>query len=156
MQKALDPPWLAAASRYSAVPLRLAVGIIFLAHGCQKIFGAFGGGGLAATQQAFETFLGIPAPLAVLASFTEFLGGALLIAGLLTRISALGLAAVMTVALFKVHWVHGFFLNWYGLPGQGHGIEYNLTLLGACLSLALSGAGAWSLDGKIKSTSNAG
>ena len=94
----------------------------------------------------FDDLLGIPAFLTVIATLMEFLGGILLAAGLATRIAASGLAVVMLVAIFKVHWPNGFFLNWFALPGLGHGIEYNLALLGGCLSLLLGGAGSLAID----------
>jgi uncharacterized membrane protein YphA (DoxX/SURF4 family) len=54
----------------------------------------------------------------------------------------------MGVAVWKVHAVNGFFLNWANTPGQGHGIEFNLVLIGALAALMLSGPGAFSIDGR--------
>lgn len=131
---------------FSMLPLRLAVGTIFFAHGSQKLFGWFGGLGWSATIQTFREGLGIPAVLAAISIFTEFFGGIFVALGLFTRTSALLLAMVMAVAIVKVHWPHGFFLNWFSLPTHGHGIEYSLALLGACLTLAATGAKRPSLD----------
>src|SRR4028118_221554 len=94
------------------VLLRLALGVIFLAHGSQKLFGWFGGNGFAATLDYFGAKLGIPAPLAALAILTEVAGGLAVILGVFTRTAALGLAVTMIVAAAKVHLANGFFMNW--------------------------------------------
>lgn len=134
---------------YGPAALRLAVGAIFVAHGAQKLFGVWGGGGLEGTA-AFFTQIGLaPAlPLAALVGVVELIGGLLLIVGALTLFAALALAFTMAVAIWKVHLANGFFLNWNLTPGQGHGYEFNLVLLGALLSLMLSGPGAFSVDGR--------
>ncbi|HEY4717299.1 MAG TPA: DoxX family protein [bacterium] len=134
-------------SGYGLLPLRIAVGIIFIAHGAQKLFPVLGGGGLAMTIQNFQQYLGIPAFLTVVVALTEFLGGIALIAGALTRLASLGLFLNMVVATYLVHWNNGLFLNWYcNPPTQGHGIEYNLVLIGATLALFISGAGKCAVD----------
>jgi putative oxidoreductase len=127
--------------------LRVAVGIVFLAHGAQKLFGAFGGGGLAGTA-AYFTFLQLtPAyPLAVLWAVLEFGCGALLFLGAWTRWAAIPLAIGMAVAVWRVHLPNGFFMNWALAPGIGHGYEMNLVLIGACVCLSLTGAGELSVD----------
>jgi putative oxidoreductase len=132
---------------YGPAVLRLAVGSIFVAHGAQKLFGVWGGGGLAGTA-AFFAKLGLtPAyALAILAGLVEFAGGIMLILGAVTFVAALGLAIDMAVAVWKVHLVNGFFLNWNMVPGQGHGYEFNLALAGALVALMLTGPGALSLD----------
>jgi putative oxidoreductase len=66
--------------------------------------------------------------------------------GFLTRLSALGIASVMAMAMYKVHAVNGFFLNMPCLPDKGHGIEFNLALMGMALALVFTGGGAWSVD----------
>jgi putative oxidoreductase len=127
--------------------LRAAVGAVFVAHGAQKLFGVGGGGGPSGTA-AFFAQLGLtPAyPLALFVGLIELLGGLLLIAGAFTMVSAALLAANMLVAVWKVHVANGFFLNWTNAPGQGHGYEFNLVLLGALAALMLSGPGALSVD----------
>ncbi len=128
------------------LPLRLAVGAIFFAHGSQKLLGWFGGLGLTGTIRTYRDGLEIPAFFTLIATFAEFFGGIFITLGFLTRISALLLSAVMLVAIFKIHWVHGFFLNWFSMPLKGHGVEYSLSLLGACLTLAAAGPKRPSLD----------
>lgn len=134
---------------YGPAVLRLAVGAVFVAHGAQKLFGVWGGGGLQGTA-AFFSQLGLtPAfPLAVLVGLVEFVGGLMLVAGALTLFAAAALAVNMCVAIWKVHFVNGFFLNWSLVPGQGHGYEFNIALIGALVSLMLTGPGAFSVDGQ--------
>jgi putative oxidoreductase len=126
--------------------LRVPLGIIFIAHGSQKLLGLFGGHGLTATFRTFEEKMGIPPVFTFLAIIAEFGGGIGVLLGFLTRLSGLGIAAVMAVAIWKVHLVNGFFMNWFLTPGKGHGIEYNLALLGMALALAFRGGGPWSVD----------
>ena len=126
--------------------IRLALGSIFMAHGAQKLFGAFGGPGFTQTLQQFHQSLGIPMPLTFLAMITEFFGGFAVLTGCLTRLAALGLAAVMVVAIIKVHWVNGFFLNLACAPGVGQGFEFDLALLAMALALVASGSGNASID----------
>ena len=92
-----------------------------------------------------ESNCDIPAPLALLSVAAEFLGGLGLIVGFLSRIAALGIAAVMIVALIAVHGKFGFFMNWYG-EKKGHGIEYHILVLALALTVMIKGAGAFSLD----------
>ena len=124
------------------IPLRLGVGIVMAAHGAQKLFGWFGGYGLEGTGKFFAENLGLePGVLmAGLAGGTEFVGGILLLLGLLTRVSGLALAGTMAVAIFTAH-PDAFFAS-------NGGMEYPLTLLLASLTLAIGGGGAFSLDRK--------
>ena len=127
--------------------LRVAVGIVFLAHGAQKLFGVFGGGGLAVTTAYFESLQLLPAyPLALLWAIVEFACGVLVFLGAWTRWSAIPLAVGMAVAVWKVHTPNGFFINWGLTPGIGHGYEMNLVLIAACVCLSLAGAGELSVD----------
>ncbi len=132
----------------SLAPLvvRLPLGLIFMAHGSQKLFGLFGGPGVSATLRSFEEKMGIPPILTILAMIAEFGGGLGVLIGCLTRLSALGIACTMAVAIYKVHLVNGFFLNLSCQPGRGNGIEYALALLGMALSLVFSGGGRWGVD----------
>ena len=120
--------------------LRLVLGVIFVAHGAQKLFGSFGGPGLKGTA-GFLKQLGIkpPYPMAVLAALAEFIGGILVAVGFLTPLAALALIAVMVVAVLTVHLKNGFF-------AQNGGYEFNLALAGMALALLLAGAGTLSLD----------
>jgi putative oxidoreductase len=125
--------------------VRVVLGIVFFAHGAQMALGWFGGAGLQSTVRTFRENLHIPAPLALLSVAAEFLGGLGLIVGLLSRVAAFGIAAVMSVALLVVHWKFGFFMNWFG-EKQGHGIEYHVLVLVLAFTVMIKGAGAVSLD----------
>lgn len=127
--------------------LRLAVGAIFAAHGAQKLFGIWGGGGPSGTAAFFNQLGLTPAyPLAVFVGLVELLGGLLLIAGAFTPIVSAVLMLDMLVAVWTVHLPYGFFLNWTSAPGQGHGYEFNLVLIAALVALMLMGAGSLSVD----------
>jgi putative oxidoreductase len=130
---------------WSHLVVRLILGVIFFAHGAQKVFGWFGGRGLAETIAGFRQ-MGIPPAATVAASFIECFGGLALIVGFLVRPAALGLIVVMLVAISKVHARHGFFLNWSVAPGKGHGWEFNLALIAMALSLLIGGGGMLSVD----------
>ena len=128
---------------YGLTVLRIFVGIIFAAHGSQKLFGWFGGGGLAGTAQWMESIGLAPGTLmAVLAGGTEFLGGLALIVGLLARPAALGLSFTLLVAIFSVHIHNGLFM-------ANNGYEFALALLGGTLAVLFEGAGRLSLDRAI-------
>jgi putative oxidoreductase len=126
--------------------VRVVLGVIFFAHGAQKVFGWFGGPGLRGVIGYFRQSLGIPAPLTVLAALTELLGGVAMIVGFLVRPAAVGLVLVMLVAIAKVHRPNGFFLNWGLEPGKGHGYEMNLALIAMALAVLVGGAGILSID----------
>jgi putative oxidoreductase len=131
---------LAADNGAGALALRIPVGIVFAAHGAQKLLGWFGGYGLEGTGQFFASIGLQPGYLmALLAGLAEFLGGLALILGVLVRPAAAALAFAMLIAVFAVHWSKGFFLD------KG-GYEYALALFAASLSLLISGAGRFSLD----------
>lgn len=130
-------------SSWSRLVLRVPVGIIFAAHGGQKLFGWFGGYGLEGTGQWMASIGLHPGYLmALLAGSAEFFGGLALIMGLLVRPAAAALAFNMTVAIVHVHLHNGLFLT-------GNGYEYALALLAVSTSLLVSGAGRSSLDGVL-------
>jgi putative oxidoreductase len=131
---------------YQHLMIRLPLGVVFIAHGGQCLFGWWNGAGFIHSIQSYQLLLGIPLALGVLAVFAQFFGGILILIGLLTRPTALVLAALMIAASFKVHLPHGFFLNWEAAPGRGHGVEFNLVLIGMCLMLVLGGPGRWAVD----------
>src|SRR5712691_6376785 len=132
--------------------LRLVLGIVFFAHGAQKLLGWFGGPGFSGTMGMFTGYLHIPAPLAFLAIAAEFFGGLGLILGFLTRIAACGIAVNMLVAIATVHHSYGFFMNWSGSQ-KGEGFEYHLLVLAITAYLFIRGAGAFSVDRAIATAS---
>jgi len=128
---------------YGLTVLRVVVGLTFMAHGSQKLFGWFGGYGLAGVGQWMESIGLSPGYLmALLAGSGEFFGGLALVIGLLVRPAAVVLAVVSLVAMFSVHWVNGFFIT-------NNGFEYALALLAASVALLIDGAGKLSLDSRL-------
>jgi len=123
------------------------LGLVFFAHGAQKMLGWYGGPGFHGTMGHFESS-GIPPFLAFLAIAAEFFGGIGLILGFLTRIAAFGIFCNMLVAIFMVHAHSGFFMNWTGQQA-GEGFEYHLLAIAICLALMIGGAGAPSIDRKL-------
>lgn len=125
---------------YSALALRIPVGIIFMAHGAQKLFGWFGGYGLEGTGQWMTSIgLGPGVLMAFLAGSAEFFGGLFILLGLLTRPASIALAFTMLVAIFSVHFENGLFMS-------NNGYEFGLALMAASVSLALSGSGRAAVD----------
>src|SRR5580700_1980301 len=133
--------------------LRLVLGVIFFAHGAQKMLGWFGGYGFTGTMGYFTGVLHIPAVFAFLAIAAEFFGGLGLIFGLLTRIASFGVFCNMMVAVAMVHSQFGFWMNWTGAQ-KGEGYEYHLLLLAASAFLMIRGAGAASVDRLLSSPAN--
>lgn len=128
---------------YGLTVLRIFVGVIFAAHGSQKLFGMFGGYGIAGTAQYMESVGLAPGHLmAILAGGTEFFAGLALIIGLLVRPAALGLTFLSLVAIFSVHIGNGLFLT-------NNGYEFALALLGGSIAVLIEGAGKLSADRAI-------
>ena len=119
--------------------LRLILGIVFMYHGSQKLFGAFGGGGISGTTQFMEK-LGLPMPgvQAILAGSAEFFCGLLVLVGLLTRLATIPLIFTMFVAIWTVHRT--------AFGSQSGGMEYPLTLACIAASITLLGPGRLSID----------
>ncbi|MBB1315752.1 MULTISPECIES: DoxX family protein [Aliivibrio] len=131
---------LSSTAGFSTLALRIPIGIIFMAHGSQKLFSWFGGYGLEGTGQFFESIgLAPGVAMAFLAGSAEFFGGLFILLGLLTRPAALVLAFTMVIAIVSVHLPNGLFM-------ADGGYEFGLALLAACVSLMLSGSGKLSLD----------
>jgi len=128
---------------YGIFLLRVVLGSIMAAHGAQKLFGWFGGGGPRGTAGGFAQ-LGFRAPLllALTAGLAEFGGGLLIAAGLLTPLAALAIAVVMLNAIGTVHWRNGFF-------NSAGGYEFNLFVLAAAVAITATGAARFSLDNLI-------
>lgn len=124
---------------------RLALGIVMLPHGLQKVLGLFGGHGFEATLNHFTTKLGLPTAVAVLVILAESAGAIGLIVGCCTRLCALGIGMVMVGAIIMAHWQHGFFMNWFGHQA-GEGFEYHILAIGLALALMIRGGGALSID----------
>ncbi len=138
------------APTWTPLAIRLALGIIFIAHGSQKVFGAFGGKGLAAFTSGQTPFGFMQPPWFWLgaAALSELIGGVFVLTGFLTRVGALFISFVMLTAMLGVHFKGGFFA-----PA---GIEYTVALLGMCLALLVSGGGQASVDRTLMSSGRGG
>lgn len=129
----------------ASLALRIPTGIIFVAHGAQKLFGSFGGYGLEGTGQWMASIGLEPGFLMALgAGSAEFFGGIALLIGLLTRPAAVVLAFTMIVAILTVHISNGLFMS-------NNGYEFGLSLLAISVALAFSGGGRFSLDRVLSS-----
>lgn len=133
--------WFKGAKEIAPLVIRIVLGVIFIAHGSQKLFGAFGGPGVVGFSM-FMKQLNVNPPLlwAWIVTLTEFLGGFGVLFGLLTRWAGLGLAVNMVVTIILIHGKHGLF-------AQGGGYEYNLALIALSLALLFWGPGKISFEG---------
>src|SRR5512138_2448429 len=122
---------------WSLLVLRVILGIVFMAHGAQKLFGAFGGPGLAAIVQMMG-------PIGYLVTIGEFFGGLGLILGVLPRFSAASIIVIMIGAIGMVHGKVGFFMNWAGQQA-GEGYEYHLLAIASLLPIVIAGPGRFAL-----------
>lgn len=132
---------------WGALIARVFLGVVILPHGLQKLLGLFGGYGFSATVEYFSS-TGIPGLIGVLIVLAESFGALFLIAGLLSRISAAGIALIMLGAIVMIHSQFGFFMNWFGAQ-SGEGFEYHLLALGLALVVIVKGGGKWALDGEV-------
>ncbi|MEH7454800.1 DoxX family protein [Gottfriedia acidiceleris] len=120
--------------------IRLVIGLLFVGHGAQKLFGWFGGHGLKGTGGWFESIGMKPGvTIALFAGLAELIGGVLFTLGLLTPLAGIMIAGTMVMAIIKVHGPNG-------LWATANGYEYNLTLLSVAIGIALIGPGKYALD----------
>ena len=138
---------VATGNSYAPTVLRLALGLMILPHGLQKTLGWFGGYGFKGSMGYLTGTVGAPWIFALLAILAESVGGAMLVAGLGTRVAALGVGAVMLVAVTQ-HQANGFFMNWTGAQ-KGEGIEFHLLALGIVVALLILGGGKFSVDAAL-------
>ena len=131
----------ATSATWFALPIRLGLAAVMIAHGAQKVLGSFSGPG-------FKTFIGGTTPFGFMrptwlwlaaAALSELVGGLLVGLGFLTRVGAFCIACVMLTAILGVHLPNGFF-------AANRGYEYPLALLAMALALLISGAGQASVD----------
>ena len=149
-----NPAWQPSALRRSGnlgiLLLRVGLGIDFLLHGSQKLFGAFGGMGIGGTAGFFGSLGANPPGLwAVVVGLVEFLGGAALVLGIFSRIAAVAISIDMVMAIVLFNWSHGFFTE-----TRTGGWEFDLVLLVALLGIALVGPGSLSISAVLRSRAN--
>lgn len=143
MKKLLDTD----GNDWAALIARVALGIVVLPHGMQKLFGMFGGYGFGPTVEFFAS-IGVPAFIAVLVILGDSFGALMLILGLVSRFAAFSVGLIMLGAISLIHAQFGFFLNYDGTQ-KGEGFEFHILALGLALVVILRGGGKWSLDGII-------
>ena len=129
----------------SLLILRVVLGVVFMAHGAQKLFGAFGGPGL-------DAVVAMMGPLGYLVTIGEFFGGLGLVVGILPRFSAASIIVIMIGAIGMVHGKVGFFMNWTGQQA-GEGYEYHLLAIAALLPIVIAGPGRYALTRIVPSLS---
>ncbi|MFS0783936.1 DoxX family protein [Bacillus sp. 1P06AnD] len=123
--------------------IRLVIGLLFMGHGAQKLFGSFGGHGIEGSAGWFESIGVKPGvPMAVMAGLSEFGGGLLLAIGLLTPLASLLIVITMVMAIMKVHGANG-------LWSTQNGYELNLVYMAAVIGIALTGPGKFAVDAFI-------
>src|ERR1700758_1660932 len=134
--------------------IRLVLGLVFFAHGAQKMLGWFGGYGFSGTLNAFSAS-GMPPPLALFVILTEFFGSVALICGAFARVASGAIALLIVGAIVMVPTHFGLYMNWFG-PQKGEGFEYHLLAIGLAVAVLVRGAGSFSIDGLLsKSTARA-
>jgi putative oxidoreductase len=129
---------------YSLTVARLALGIVFFAHGAQKMLGWFGGAGFSKTMSEMAQ-MKTPTVVALFAILVEFFGSLSLLLGLLSRLAALAIIVEMIGAVLTVHIHNGFFMNWMGNQ-KGEGFEYHILAAALSFMILVYGAGALSID----------
>jgi putative oxidoreductase len=127
--------------------IRLVLGLVFFAHGAQKMLGWFGGYGFSGSLSAFSTS-GMPMLLALFVILTEFFGSVALICGAFARVASGAIALLMVGAIAMVHAHFGFYMNWFGQQ-KGEGFEYHLLAIGLAVAVLVRGAGSFSVDGLL-------
>lgn len=123
---------------------RIFLGAVIFPHGAQKVLGIWGGHGLEALFQSFETWFGIPPFVSGLVAIAEFFGALALILGFAGRFMAGSIMLVMLGAMYFVVNQH-FFMNWYSQP-RGEGFEFHLLAIGLGLIVLVGGSGKYSVD----------
>ncbi len=147
--------FLSTTDELALLVIRVTVGAVMLPHGLQKLFGWFGGHGIAGTAASFQEYFGMPPFLTYLVIASESIGSLCLIAGFATRFAAGALGLVMLGAIVLVTGRWGFFMNWYSQP-RGEGFEFHLLVLGIVLALLVKGGGRWSVDRRLSRSGRAG
>ncbi len=129
-------------SEWASLSLRIALGVIFMAHGSQKAFGLFGGPGVEGFSRMLAG-LGFSPPIfwSYVGACTELIGGTCLLLGLFTKTAASFILIFMIVATLKVHLKKGLFMS-------AGGFEYNLLIIAACIALLILGGGNLSITKK--------
>lgn len=133
---------------FAPLVIRIMLGIVVFPHGAQKLLGWFGGYGFSGTMGFFTDTVGLPWLIGFLVILLESIGAIALIAGIASRIIAVSYLLLALGIILSSHIQHGFFMNWFGNQA-GEGYEYFLLWIGMAASLTITGAGKYSIDGKL-------
>lgn len=134
---------------YIALIVRLALGLVMLPHGMQKLFGSFGGPGFEGELNFLTGTVGIPYVISLIVILTESIGSVLLITGFIGRFFSSVMIAIMLGAIFTVHLSNGFFMNWFGnQPGEG--FEYHILYIALASIIIIKGSGMFSVDALLQ------
>ena len=134
--------------RLSLLLLRITFAVVVLPHGCQMLFGWFGGYGFSGTMQYFTQTEGLPWLVGFAVILLQFAGSLAILAGVATRFISIGMIGLFFGMIVTSHWNHGFFMNWSGSQA-GEGFEYHLLVIGIAIALLIEGAGDWSVDARV-------
>jgi putative oxidoreductase len=135
--------------------VRVAMAVVIWPHGAQKVLGWFHGSGVEQTFAFFDRLWGIPPFMTALVMLAEFVAPVLLLFGVLGRVGAFGIGAVMLGAIYFETGRFGFFMNWYGQP-RGEGYEFHILVIGMALAVIAGGSGRWSVDRMLTRRGDAG
>lgn len=138
---------LTTSENWGATALRITLGVVIFSHGAQAMLGWYGGVGLSATLQALTTYMGLPWIIAISVICIQFFGSLMLLAGIGTRLAALGIFGIF-IGMATYHFDYGFHMNWMG-TNSGEGFEYHVLVLSMCIALFIYGGGSLSIDRKL-------
>ena len=133
-------------NNWTALFVRLTLGIVIFPHGAQKLLGWFGGYGFEGTMGFLTGGAHLPWIVALLVILIEFFGALFLVFGFATRLAALGMLINFIGIVITSHLHNGFFMNWTNTAGTGQGYEYHLLVIGMSLALLVAGGGKASID----------
>jgi putative oxidoreductase len=131
--------------QFTGLVIRLTLALVLLPHGCQLLFGWFGGFGFSATMKFFTEAERIPWLIGFMVIMLQSVGAMLILFGFGSRILAFGTIIMFIGMIFTSHLKFGFFMNWFGTQ-KGEGYEYHLLVIGLCVALLFSGSGRFSVD----------
>lgn len=129
----------------SGLILRITLAIVMLPHGCQLLFGWFGGFGFTGSMNYFTQVEGLPWVAGFVVILLQFLGALFILFGFMGRIIAFAMTVLFIGMVITTHWQYGFFMNWMGNQG-GEGFEFHILAIGLSLALLANGSGAYSFD----------
>lgn len=132
-------------SNAAGLIVRLTLGLVILPHGCQQLFGWFGGYGFTGTMQYYTGTEKLPWIIGLLVILLQSVGAVLILSGTATRLMAFATIILFIGMIVKTHLHHGFFMNWSGRQAA-EGFEYHILVIGLALLLLIYGAGRFSVD----------